>query len=168
MIFLRPDILVLILTAIILSTLVLTNKKQWLPYLGVALTISVIWNLFASSQYGYNQTFLSIGPISIFPLLAWMIGLFSLHILYISILPRTSFEGFTKQLLFYIALYWPILLIAETIGYHSLNIKNSAAAQYPGLPFCDCLHAPLWMQIAYLMIGPAYFLCVSFVPLKRS
>ena len=70
MIFLRPDILVLILTAIILSTLVLTNKKQWLPYLGVALTISVIWNLFASSQYGYNQTFLSIGPISIFARLA--------------------------------------------------------------------------------------------------
>ena len=167
MIFLRPDIFVLITTVIILTALILFEKKHWLPHFGIAMETSTVWNLISASQYGYNQEFFSIGSVSIFPLFAWTIGLFLIYLIYNAlykrgISSRFSFKGFPQQFLLYIALYWPILLAAETIGYHAFNIKNGAAAQYPGLPFCNCLHAPLWMQIAYLALGPIYFLLIHF------
>lgn len=166
-IFLRPDIFIFIVTTILLAGLIVSDNKQWLPHLGLAMGISLVWNVIAVNEYGYNQAFYSIGPISIFPLFAWTIGLFLIHIIYTAVSTRLSFEGFLKQLLLYIALYWPILLTAETIGYYTFNIRNEAAAQYAGLPFCDCLHAPTWMQASYLLIGPIYFFLIYFAS-KRT
>ena len=58
-------------------------------------------------------------------------------------------------------MFWFGLLGIETISYHILEIRNLATANYKGLPICNCVHAPLWMQISYFIIGPLYFLVLN-------
>lgn len=137
----------------------LLYQKNWmlLKRLIAASVVSFIWMLFGMSQYGYNQNFLVIGGFNMFPLFAWALGLFGVYLLFSYIRNRFKitkpFYGFGVFLL----IYWPLLIFGETVGYHLFNIQNVATGQYPGLPICDCMHAPWWMQLTYFMLGPLLF-----------
>ena len=43
------------------------------------------------------------------------------------------------------------------MGYYLFNIHNIATSQFPGLPICNCIHAPTWMKIVYFSMGPVYY-----------
>ena len=60
-------------------------------------------------------------------------------------------------------IYFFLLVTAEYLAYHHLNIQNISTSQYQGLPFCDCLHAPRWMQFSYFAMGPVFFILSTLV-----
>ena len=53
--------------------------------------------------------------------------------------------------------YSIVLILVEYIAYHFFRIQNVATSEYPGLPFCDCWHAPVWMQWSYIGLGLMFF-----------
>ncbi|MFP4403592.1 MAG: hypothetical protein ACOC3X_01485 [Nanoarchaeota archaeon] len=110
---------------------------------------------FAYEYYLYNQEFISIFKISIFPLFAWTCGMFLLYNLY----HRTiKIKNEILKFFLFVLIYSIFLIIVETIGYHLLDIKNDLTTIYPGISFCNCIHAPRWMQISYFLLGPIYYL----------
>jgi hypothetical protein len=113
--------------------------------------------LIAKNQYHYNIAVMSIYGISIFPLFAWALGLFSVYMIYLYLEMVLKIHETIKKVILFIILYWSILISTETIAYHIFNIKNMATKMYAGLPICNCIHAPKWMQISYLLLGIIYF-----------
>jgi hypothetical protein len=45
-------------------------------------------------------------------------------------------------------------------------VKNLATSGHPGFPFIDALHASVWMQIAYFMMGTVYFILTGLAERK--
>lgn len=154
--------MLLIIVYILLLFYLFLFRKVLLKYLLVSSIVSLVWILIANNQYGYNKDVLFIFGLNTFPLFAWALGLFAVYLIYLYVLKKFEFVGIKKGLLF-VAFYWPLLILGETIGYHVFNFKNLSAAVYAGLPICNCLHAPLWMQVAYFGLGPLYFVICEFV-----
>jgi hypothetical protein len=137
--------------------LITTNKLDYFLGLCLAFCVSLIWNLLAGSQYYYNLNFTKFLGTNIYTLVAWTIGLFALLIIYNLFIKKIKLKGFLSNFLVVFLVYSIILILLETIFYHNFNVHNLRAAIYPGLPICNCLHAPRWMQISYFLIGPIYF-----------
>lgn len=139
------------------------NKKHLSPYLAISFIISCFWILATRKNYEYNYEFYKIGDISLFPLLSWSLGLFAFFVLFLYIKNFIKLKNIWREFIFFILLYWFILISLETAGYHIFGITNLATSEYPGLPLCNCIHAPSWMQYAYFIMGPFYFsLCFLF------
>lgn len=153
----RPDMLMIAVYFLIYPYLFLTARKSAFYHLFIASIISLVWMLIAKNEYSYNKDMLVIFGINLFPLFAWASGLFAAYMIYSHWEHKFKFSRPIKKMLLFIAFYWPMLISLETIGYHIFNIKNLAAAAYAGLPICNCIHAPVWMQISYLILGPLYF-----------
>ncbi len=145
----------------------LASKKTAFNYLMIASLVSIIWMFFANNQYGYNHKMLLLFGLNSFPLFAWATGLFLLYLLYSYLEIKLNLKNLITKTLFFIVLYWSVLIFAETVAYHVFNIKNVATAAYAGLPICNCLHAPPWMQISYFAIGPIYFGICKLLGLKN-
>ena len=64
-------------------------------------------------------------------------------------------------------IFWALLILAEVLGYHVFEIRNAATGMYPGLPICDCIHAPPWMQAVYFALGPLYYGLLKMFKLER-
>jgi hypothetical protein len=47
------------------------------------------------------------------------------------------------------------------------STASRATFGYPGLPLCDCIHAPRWVQVTYLSMGPIYFGLAEWLGLNR-
>jgi hypothetical protein len=143
----------------IVSFLYLAISKRWKAfyYLAMASFLSVVWVYVANSQYGYNSEMLKVFGLNSYPLFAWAIGLFIFVNIYFFLENVFEFHGIIRKLLLFVGLYWSLLIFGETVWYHVFDVHNVATAMYPGLPICDCLHAPLWMQVSYFMMGPVYF-----------
>lgn len=139
----------------------------WVLYFFLSLIVSFLWMIIAKDHYTYNHNFTSFMGISLFPLLGLATGLFTIYAIF-TCLYYSEKRGYFVQLLLFSIFYWSLLIATETIGYHFLNIKNLAAASYPGIPICDCLHAPIWMKIAYFSMGPLFFFICSFINLYYS
>ncbi|MBR9703195.1 hypothetical protein GOV10_04105 [Candidatus Woesearchaeota archaeon] len=107
-----------------------------------------------SSFYTYQPAFFGI---SLFPLFAWPLGLFTTKLFHEEWAPKKY------SLLSFLIIYWGLLLFEEIVGYHFLGIQNIGTALYAGLPFCNCLHAPWFMQLTYLLMGPLYFFILTLV-----
>lgn len=152
------DILVVTVYFMLYFYLLFFNKKILRLRLYLSSFISLIWMFIAKDQYGYNQNWLSVFGFNLFPLFAWALGLFIVYFLY-DYIDKKWFKTklFVKITLFFV-FYSSLLLFAETIAYHLFNIRNLAASMYAGLPLCDCLHAPLWMQVSYFALGLIYYL----------
>lgn len=153
----RPDIVVIIVYGLLVAGILVLGKKEALWRLILASVIALIWMIIARHHYGYNQELLSVAGINLFPLFAWAIGLFGAYLLYVQsehILKKKT--ALTKMVLF-VALYWTILIVLETLAYHVFHIQNLAVAGYPGLPLCNCIHGPRWLQLSYMLLGPIYF-----------
>lgn len=140
------------------------SKRYNLPqYLIISFLLSLTWVFFARNEYGYNYSFYEYKNINIFPLTAWTLGLFAFYLLFLFINHNLKIKKATRDFIFFVIVYWILLLTVETIGYHVFNINNVATSAYAGLPLCNCLHAPHWMQSAYFMLGPLYFvICALF------
>ena len=138
------------------------------PYFVLAFLVAGVWLFFSKDLSSYNQGFWTFRGFNLFPLTAWLyyVYIFLEQILIDKV--NHSFS-FWKRFSIFVLVYVVFLISFESFGYHVLDIKNQATSQYSGLPFCDCIHAPLWMQISYFMLGPIYFmLCEFWRYLKKS
>ncbi len=136
--------------------LALKNKVLTYRFL-VASLIAFLWMIFARDQYGYNHSFLTLVGINLFPAFAWALGLFGVHTLYAYLKHKLKIKKLWAKFIFFYFIYFVVLIFFETYGYHSLNIHNITSATYDGLPLCDCMHAPTWMQIMYFSLGPILY-----------
>ena len=163
----RPDYVVIASYFLLIPYIVLTQRKILLYHLIVASSIAIIWMLIAKKEYGYNQDFITILGINLYPLFALAIGLLVTYVIYSHYEHILREPTFTKKIVLFILFYWPLLIAVETIAYHLLNIHNLATALYAALPVCDCIHAPRWMQIAYLSMGPIFFIICHLLKLEN-
>ena len=149
--------------------LVVTRRTNLFLHFAVASAMAGLWTFLGRAEYGYNQAFIVVGGVNLFSLFAWAAGLFSAYLLFSHEEEVFRLRGFARQLGLFVLVYWPLLLFAETVAYHVFDIHNLASAAYPGLPVCDCLHAPRWMQALYFAMGPAFFaICWSLRLENRS
>ena len=152
-----PDYVVIAVFFLIIPYLVLTQRKVLFYHFIVALALGLIWMLIAKNEYRYNQDFLTVAGINLYPLFAWAVGLFLVYVIYSHYEHILNEQDFVQKLLLFTIFYVVLLITVETIAYHLFNIQNLAAAAYSGLPICDCIHAPHWMQAAYFAMGPIFF-----------
>ena len=120
--------------------------------------MSILWMIMGRKMYNYNKTIPRIFGLSVFPLVAWTVGLFVLSIIYYSLM--TLFTKITAIMII-LPLYWALLIAAEYVGYHVFSLHNVEAAKYPPLPLFNCLHAPTWMKIVYFSMGPIMILFLA-------
>lgn len=153
----RPDYVVIAAYFLLIPYLILTQRKSLFYHLLAASLVAVAWMLIAKKQYGYNHEFLTLLGINLYPLFAWAVGLFLIYVLYSHYEHMINEKGYAKQLLLFAAIYIPMLIAVETLAYHAFDIHNVATEAFPGLPICDCIHAPRWMQLAYFAMGPIFF-----------
>lgn len=154
---------------VVIISLWITGRTRHILDLIIALSISLIWNVTAKDQYGYNLGFVKIYGVTLMPLFAWTLGLFALYILYSHYQKQFKFKRFYKRFILFTIIYWSLLMMIETVAYHFVGIRNIATSNYEGLPICNCIHAPSWMKIAYFTLGWAYFLVIElFKRLLRS
>jgi len=133
----------------------LRKQKILIPII-TAIAVTGFWITLTDQFYSYNHFVLRIGGNVLFPAISWFLGFILLHWVFQKISSKK--KNLLQSFLLVIALYWMVLFFLESSAYHILNIRNLNTASYAGLPFCDCLHAPPWMQIGYFTIGPVYLL----------
>lgn len=160
---LNPTIAAIIACLVAIEYMRVTNRKEMLWYLLIALITASVWMIFTYKNYSYTAAWMPLG-LPLFPLFSWTIGLFGLRFA-MSYIRTKPFN----QIIIATILYWTFLIGFETIAYHVLNIHNTAATQYPGLAFCNCIHAAPWMQASYLLLGPIYLiLCAAFDRIRHK
>ncbi len=145
----------LILCCVILYVMLYRRQQLGRPLL-LAAGVALVWTSLAHEQYGYNAPITTVFSINLYALFAWTLGLIASFQLYRLLNRRITPSNWWQKLLLYNSFYLPLLLLAETVAYHVFGVVNVATAAYRGLPLCDCLHAPLWMQLAYFMMGTVY------------
>ena len=163
-----PDLVIITIFLLIVPYLMITRRKSLIYQFFVAFLLSLIWIFIANGKYSYSNDYVIVFGFNIFPMFAWTVGLFGLYLVYSHyerILNRRSF--LQKFLLFTIS-FWVLLIAAESIAFHIFDIRNITKAAYDGLPFCNCLHAPFWMQVAYFLMGPLFFSICSLLRLRNS
>ena len=123
--------------------------------------LSGCWVYLTRNRYAYADFPLTLGDSRLFPFVAWSVSLVLLFSLY-----RFIERHMSRPLLVTVLCYWILLIFFETVAYNFLGIRNIGTAAYPGLPICGCLHAPVWMQAGYFIMGPLYLLLTA--PRRRS
>jgi hypothetical protein len=142
--------------------------KEYQKNLIIALVISIIWVFISRDQYNYNREFITVFGLNIYPIICWTIGLFFLYIVSININNKFIKKGIKTRFAIMVFIYWFLLIFLETIFYHKFNIHNLQTTQYPGLPLFNCLHAPLFMQITYFLIGILYLMIINKNEIKKT
>jgi hypothetical protein len=163
----RSDVLLLCIYLLTYPYLIATGRGRHIELLLLSTIFSVVWLSFSTQQYGYNDAMLYIFGLPAFPLLAWAGGLFASFLIHRTFSHWLDPSVWYERWALFLAIYWGLLLFLETGGYHVANIHNVSTSMYPGLPVCDCMHAPRWMQASYFLMGPAYFGVVN-VLLKKN
>jgi hypothetical protein len=161
----RPDLTILFAAIFTVPYLILTKRKYLLKNLLLSANIAAVWFIIGHRQYSYNFNYLTISSINFYPFFAWSLGLFGIFLIY-SFLAKKKYE-FWKKFILYSSIYWVLLIAFETLGYHVFNIQNLGTAAYSGLPLCNCIHAPWWMQFAYFVLGPIYFSLLYILKLEK-
>jgi hypothetical protein len=149
--FIRKDILIFAFYTVIYFYIVFL-KRESLEYLGLSTLIAIIWVTIARHYYVYSPDMVTLFGLSVYPMLAWALGLLGLRELYDHVKPKNTL----KAIIVITITYMVSLIILETLSYHVIGFRNPGP--YPGLPLCDCIHAPVFMQIYYLSIGPIYYM----------
>ncbi|MBU0660821.1 hypothetical protein KKG22_01420 [Patescibacteria group bacterium] len=162
-----PDLVLMGVYAFLYPYFWFTRRTHVFPHLYISSAIALCWMLIAKEQYGYNQEMLVIVEINIFALCAWALGLFAIYLIYSYWADRLKYKELRKKTLLFVVIYWVLILSAETIAYHVFNFRNISTEIYAGLPVCDCIHAPGWMQASYLILGLIYFAICELIGLKN-
>ncbi|HIH24643.1 TPA: hypothetical protein HA251_06440 [Candidatus Woesearchaeota archaeon] len=165
-----------------------TDRRRLLKHYLIAFAIAAAWMAFAYERYDYGTTAAMPFGLPVLPLFAWTAGLFALQAFLDHVVRyRTDNKSDSKrpggrggmhpratagQIAVIILLYWVTLIAVETVAYHVIGIHDVRNAAYPGLPVCDCIHAPHWMQTAYFLLGPIYLAACAlwdrFVLVRRA
>ena len=130
-----------------------SRRKGALIHQFLATLTAVIWVSFAKEYYGYKYDYLTIFGMNTLPLMAWTLALLEL----------CEFSNYFKlrrkifNFLIFIGAFWVSLILFETVAYHVLEMRNTMTGNFVGLPYCDCIHAPTWMKVAYFSMGPVYY-----------
>lgn len=161
------DILFMVLYSLLYPYLYLTQRKKAILPLLLSSVFAIVWVFLAGENYGYNNERIALFGLNTFPLFAWAIGLFAIYIVYSYVEKILTISSFTLQAIVFIALYVVGLIFFEAVGYYVFDIKNVATGMYSSLPLCNCLHAPVWMQISYFIIGPVYFFICKLLRLEN-
>jgi len=137
----------------------LISKSSIYGFLNIltASSISIFWSFYAKNEYLYNQNVSTFYGMSLYPIFAWASGLLIIQIIYLYVEPNFVKNSYFKKFILFSILYSFLLITVETVAYHIFNVKNVHALKYDGLPICNCLHAPHWMQMSYFLIGPLFF-----------
>ena len=161
------DILLIVVLFFMIPYFIISERKSLFLHLLVAMIISLLWNILARKQYSYNQDFISIFGLNIFPVLGWCLGMFLVYLIYFHYEHIFHEKEYIKKLLLFAMIYFLLLIFGETLFYHVFGVKNLATAQYSGLPICNCLHAPTWMKISYFAIGLVFFSICYYMGLEN-
>jgi len=142
------------------------NYQKILVILGPALLLGWTWSILGRAEYNYNHNFGTVAGVSLFPFTLFPLGLVAMYfIFYFLGIKFLKLKSFLAQFLTFSFAYMFLLLVAETVAYYWFDVHNIGTAQYPGLPVCNCLHAPHWMKTIYLTMGPVYFLIIKILEL---
>lgn len=150
----HSDWVLLISWVLIFGYLILLRRFAALMHLLLATILAAIWVHFAKDYYAYKIAYIQIFELNSLPLMAWTLSLFELgeYCSYLKFKPKSL------NFLFFVLVVWTTGIFLETFAYHVLEIRDTMTASYPGLPFCDCVHAPTWMKVAYALMAPSYYL----------
>ncbi len=132
--------------------MVMAPKRPITSFFG-ALTVSTIWTFFNRYEYVGHNTFL-FDKINVFPLVLWTVGLTLLYIVHTR--KQTRY-----RLLFTTIFYLVAIALVEAFGYYILNIRLNS--NEPSLLHTGIIHAPVHMQIFYVIAGPVYIIIISWV-----
>lgn len=137
--------------------LYLTGRMHWMRQYLLVVLLAVGWVYMTREYYSYNKGFALFFGLSTFPITTRIMGFMAVYGLHDHAMRYFKIHGFWRQFLFFSIPFAVLHVFLEKIGYDYLGIHNVITASYPGLPFCDCLHAPSWMQTGYLLLGPLFF-----------
>ena len=79
--FLRPDLLYAFAYLLCFVYLRVTGRSTLWRMLVLSLGFAAAWTLLAAPLYGYQARYLSLGPVSLYPLATWSVGLFLVRLL---------------------------------------------------------------------------------------
>jgi hypothetical protein len=144
----------------------LTRQRGLCVRLVIGIVIAIIWMLIAKGQYGYADHSVAVYGITIFPLFAIPSALVGFYLIYETVTLWVKPVTMRSDWLLIIVLDVLLVTAMEFIGYHIFQIQNLATSQYPGFAWCDCFHAPWWMQLSYYGF-PIIFFAVYQVLEKR-
>ncbi len=153
------DFLVFLILALPIPYFLLTGRKHLFPALALAFALGLAWGIPASSLYVYETTLFVIGPLNLYPICYWTIGLFATYFLFRTF--QSYFMSFWVRWLVFSLFFWSGLIVIEFVAYHFLGLKDLATLNCPGLPVLDCIHAPSTMKVVYFTMGPLYFLLLT-------
>jgi hypothetical protein len=157
--FIDPVITVLISTVMLFGySFIILRQNITIQYV-IAFILALGWTRYANHYYMYNRFRWNFLGIPFFPFITWAFGLTVLTIIHKGAMDTFKISKKFSFLIWY-CLYAPSLVLVEILGYHVFNIK--LVSHYHGLLFCDCLHVPFWMKIAYFSMGAIYFLLLHF------
>jgi len=164
----QSDTIFIAMHVFLSAYLVATQRTGLLFPLATALLVSTTWIYLAQDYYAYDRSFLVIGNMNLWPWSAWVWSLFLVCYVYRGVEARYAIRGRLNRLLVFSLIFWFMLISAETFAYHSLGLVDIATLKYEGLPLCDCIHGPGWMQAGYLALGPLYFILTRSLLLLAS
>ncbi|MFW6449874.1 MAG: hypothetical protein ACOCZ6_02370 [Nanoarchaeota archaeon] len=160
----KSAIVMLVAYFLVYPYLIQTKRERLLKPFIIASFVALAWVITSQQLYNYNIESLSIMGLDVFPFFAWATGLFALYLLYSYIENKIKPKTIGGKLAIFISIYWPLLIFVETIAYHFFNIKNIETVAYSGLPLCDCIHAPGWMQASYFILGIVFLVILLHFP----
>jgi hypothetical protein len=147
------DYVLLISWVLVFGYMMLMKRYEEVSHLLLATVISILWVHFAKEYYAYKHDFVIIFGMNSLPLMAWSLTLFGLY----QVCNNYKFRNKAFNFLLFFLVFFVFGIVFETVAYHLLDIRNTMTSQFEGLPICDCVHAPRWMQWAYLALGPVYY-----------
>lgn len=160
---------VMIMVSILAIPYFRTRSKRHLllPFL-VALVMALVWTWYAGDMYRYKESILHLGQLNLYPVLFWLFGLFINMTVYDDLMKYLHRHPIWIRLILFSLMFWAGLLFVEIMAYHVYGVHNLATMGYPGLPGCDCIHGPRWMQTCYLASGPLYFVAITLLGYHRN
>jgi hypothetical protein len=150
------DLVLMVSWVLVLGYLMLLKRFESVLHLLLATLISTLWVHFAKDYYSYQHDFVKIFGMNSIPLMAWSLTLYGLH----QVCNNYKFRHKTFNFVLFFLVFLVFGIAFETVAYHVLGIRNTVTASFPGLPICDCVHAPGWMQMVYFSLGPVYYLVI--------
>ncbi|MCH8520200.1 MAG: hypothetical protein LAT82_05605 [Nanoarchaeota archaeon] len=163
----RKDIVIITIYFLIIPYLIFTKRSQLLKPLVVTTIISLAWMGISKEMYNYGLGFIYFFGINSFALFSWSVGLFASYIIYLHFEKLFEKSSFLIKLFFFSIFYIIALLFLEWFFNNILGIRNQMTLSHPPLFICNCLHAPIWMQISYLGLGPLFFSIMRYIKFKN-
>jgi hypothetical protein len=150
----RADLVLIISWLIVFVSVLICKRYTSFIHLIISTCIAFLWVYSARDYYGYNHSYYSLAGINLYPLAAWSLGLYGVS----EILNHFEIDKNLVRLLIFTLFFWTLLILFETWAYHVIGIRNTSTGINSGLPFCNCIHAPVWMHVVYFSMGPVYYI----------